>query len=176
MLDAPFRVAARRGRFRIGEHNYDEWTLTYNTNPARRFYEKLSFSPSEFYGGTRRQVNAACRRARSRVSCRARFSSIETTWTCHTAPSRPTSPFRVDFRAFAARIDPHAQQHTTRRRRSSRAACASTGSTGRERPSTSCTTASSGLIARGRLPADGSPVRRQDDLHARSHTIGDRRI
>ena len=74
VLDAPFRVAPGVV-IPIGEYNYDEWTLTYNTNPAKRFYEKFSFSPSEFYGGTRRQVNATFGvRATSQLSGEIQFN------------------------------------------------------------------------------------------------------
>ena len=57
VLDTPFRIAPGV-IIPIGTYNYDEWIFWYNTSPARKVYEKFTYSPSEFYGGTRNNVNA----------------------------------------------------------------------------------------------------------------------
>ena len=69
VLDAPFEI--RRGiRIPVGTYRMNEWTFTYNTSPGRRFYQRATFSPVDFYGGTRRNLSLA---AGARVS--SRFSS-----------------------------------------------------------------------------------------------------
>ena len=43
----------------VGTYKFDEATFTYNTNPAKRFYERFTCNPMEFYGGTKQAVTAA---------------------------------------------------------------------------------------------------------------------
>jgi hypothetical protein len=58
VLDVPFQIQPGV-RIPAGSYKFDEWIFWYNTNPSKRFYERLQYSPSEFYGGTRRQLNAS---------------------------------------------------------------------------------------------------------------------
>src|SRR5262249_23664058 len=38
---------------------FDEATFTYNTNPAKRFYERFTWNPMQFYDGTKQTISAA---------------------------------------------------------------------------------------------------------------------
>jgi hypothetical protein len=58
VLDAPFPIA-KGVTIPVGSYNFDEVTLTYNTNPARRIYERFTWNPMEFYDGTRQAMTAA---------------------------------------------------------------------------------------------------------------------
>ena len=75
VLDAPFRI--QQGVVvPVGSYTWDEWNFTYNTNPAKRIYEKFTYSPNGFYGGgTRTQVNASLGvRATSSLSGEIQFN------------------------------------------------------------------------------------------------------
>jgi hypothetical protein len=58
VLDAPFAIA-KGVTIPIGTYNFDELSLTYNTNPARPIYERFTWNPMQFYGGTRQAMSAA---------------------------------------------------------------------------------------------------------------------
>jgi hypothetical protein len=74
VLDAAFQIRPDV-RIPIGSYESNEWILTYNTSPGKRFYERLTYSPMEFYGGTRQQLTAAAGlRASSRLSSELQFS------------------------------------------------------------------------------------------------------
>ncbi len=74
--DGPFEMA-RGVIVPAGMHRYNSFELDYNTNPARRFYERLKWSPEvfyTFYGGKRREVNLAVgTRATSSLSAELQF-------------------------------------------------------------------------------------------------------
>jgi hypothetical protein len=74
VVDVPFRI--RPGVvIPTGTYRMNEMTLTYNTSPGRRMYQRLSYSPNEFYGGTRRQATAAVgARATSRLSAELQYN------------------------------------------------------------------------------------------------------
>ncbi len=60
VLDTPFNI--RPGvRIPVGSYNMDEWMFTYNTSPGRRLYQRVTWQPTDFYGGTRRSL-ALCLR------------------------------------------------------------------------------------------------------------------
>ena len=49
--------------------------LTYNTNPARRIYERFTYQPAEFYDGTRHTVSGAVGvRATSHLATELQFN------------------------------------------------------------------------------------------------------
>ncbi len=74
VLDAPFRIAPGV-TIPIGSYNYDEWIFWYNTSPARRVYERFTYSPSEFYDGTRQNINATLGvRATSQLSAEFQYT------------------------------------------------------------------------------------------------------
>ena len=79
VLDAPFQIQ-KNVTIPIGTYKFDELMLTYNTNPARRFYERFTWQPSEFYGGTRQTVSAAAGvRASSHLSTELQYSRNDVT-------------------------------------------------------------------------------------------------
>jgi hypothetical protein len=74
VLDAPFQIQ-KNVTIPVGTYKFDELDLTYNTNPARRVYERFTWQPMEFYGGTRKSVSAAVGvRATSHLSSELQFS------------------------------------------------------------------------------------------------------
>jgi Domain of unknown function (DUF5916)/Carbohydrate family 9 binding domain-like len=82
VLDVPFRI---RPTVVIppGSYQMNEWFFTYNTSPGRRIYERLTVSPTEFYGGTRLNLSAAAGvRVSSRLSAEAQYNrnDVEMPW------------------------------------------------------------------------------------------------
>ncbi len=74
VLDAPFRIQPGV-TIPVGTYEFDDLSLTYNTAPARRVYSRLSYSPQQFYGGTRQNVSAAIGvRASDQLSSELQFS------------------------------------------------------------------------------------------------------
>jgi hypothetical protein len=74
VLDVPFQIQ-KNVKIPIGTYKFDELQLTYNTNPARRFYERVTFQPMEFYGGTKTTVTGAVGvRGSSHLSSELQFS------------------------------------------------------------------------------------------------------
>jgi hypothetical protein len=57
-LDVPFRIR-RNVTIPVGTYRFGEWNLTYNSNPARRIYHRITYSPQTFFGGTRTDVSGA---------------------------------------------------------------------------------------------------------------------
>ena len=53
-IDVPFTV--QTVTIPTGVYRFDEWNFMYNSNPSRRFYQRVSYSPQTFYGGTRKDV------------------------------------------------------------------------------------------------------------------------
>ena len=58
VLDAPFPIA-KGVTIPVGSYSFDEATFTYNTNPAKRVYERFTWNPMQFYDGTKQAVSAA---------------------------------------------------------------------------------------------------------------------
>jgi hypothetical protein len=68
VLDEPFAIH-RDVTIPSGVYRFHDWNFTFNTNPARRFYERFTYAPQTFYGGTRHDVDLALGvRASSRAS------------------------------------------------------------------------------------------------------------
>ena len=59
VVDTPFRIPQTNVRIPAGTYKGDQATFTYNTNPARRFYERFSWNPVQFYNGTKQAISAA---------------------------------------------------------------------------------------------------------------------
>ena len=58
VLDQPFAI--QRGvTIPAGVYRFYDWNFTFNSNPSRRLYERLRYSPQTFYEGTRHEVDAA---------------------------------------------------------------------------------------------------------------------
>jgi hypothetical protein len=74
VLDVPFKIQPTV-TIPVGTYKFDELDLTYNTNPAKRFYERFTYQPMQFYGGTRQSVSAAAGvRATSHLASELQFS------------------------------------------------------------------------------------------------------
>ena len=74
VLDTPFRIRPDV-TIPVGSYNMDEWMFIYNTSPGRRLYQRVTWQPTEFYGGTRRSLAYAFgARATSRLSSELQFS------------------------------------------------------------------------------------------------------
>jgi hypothetical protein len=74
VLDVPFNIQ-RNVQIPVGTYKFNELTLTYNTNPARRFYERFTFKPMGFYGGTNTTVSGTVGvRASRHLSSELQFS------------------------------------------------------------------------------------------------------
>ena len=68
VLDQPFAIQ-RNITIPAGVYRFYEWSLTYNSNPARRVYERVNYKPQTFYNGTRHDVDFTLGvRASSRAS------------------------------------------------------------------------------------------------------------
>jgi hypothetical protein len=74
VLDRPFDIRPDV-RIPVGSYNMNEWRLTYNTSPGKKFFQRVTWQPDEFYGGTRRAISyAAGARATSRLSSEVQYS------------------------------------------------------------------------------------------------------
>jgi hypothetical protein len=58
VLDEPFAIQPTV-KIPVGTYRFDELSLSYNTSPSKRLYERFSYSPQQFYGGTRQNVSGA---------------------------------------------------------------------------------------------------------------------
>ncbi|HVQ12533.1 MAG TPA: DUF5916 domain-containing protein [Vicinamibacterales bacterium] len=75
VLDVPFVVPQTNVTIPVGSYKFDEATFSYNTNPAKRFYERFSWNPMQFYDGTKQAVTAAIGvRATKSLSSELNFS------------------------------------------------------------------------------------------------------
>jgi uncharacterized protein DUF5916/cellulose/xylan binding protein with CBM9 domain len=59
VVDRPFPFPQTKVTVPVGTYKFDEATFTYNTNPAKRVYERFTWNPMEFYDGTKQAVSAA---------------------------------------------------------------------------------------------------------------------
>jgi hypothetical protein len=74
VLDEPFAIQ-RNVTIPAGTYRFHDWNVTFNTNPARRLYERFTYAPQTFYEGTRHDVEGAIGvRATSRASAEVSLS------------------------------------------------------------------------------------------------------
>ncbi|MGD9903066.1 MAG: DUF5916 domain-containing protein [Vicinamibacterales bacterium] len=74
VLDQPFNIRPDV-RIPVGSYNMHEWMFTYNTSPGKRFFQRVTFQPNEFYGGTRRTLSYGVgARASSQLSAELNYS------------------------------------------------------------------------------------------------------
>ncbi len=52
VLDAPFHIQPTV-TIPVGSYSYDEWDFSYSTNPAKKLYGSVRYSPMSFYDGDR---------------------------------------------------------------------------------------------------------------------------
>ena len=82
VLDEPFAIQ-RDVTIPAGVYRFYDWNFTFNTNPARRFYERFTYSPQTFYNGTRHELDTAVGvRASSRASAELALqrNDVELPW------------------------------------------------------------------------------------------------
>jgi hypothetical protein len=74
VLDLPFRI--RPGvTIPPGAYNMNEWNFWYTSSPGRRLYTRLQFSPTDFYGGNRKNLTASGGvRATSQLSAELQYN------------------------------------------------------------------------------------------------------
>ena len=74
VLEAPFNI--RPGvRIPIGSYNMDEWMFTYNTSPGKKLFQRVTYQPNQFYGGTRRSLSYGVgARATSQLSAELNYN------------------------------------------------------------------------------------------------------
>ena len=58
VLDVPFRIRPDV-LIPAGKYNMHEWYFTVNSSPGKRFYERVTVSPVQFYDGTRLNLSGA---------------------------------------------------------------------------------------------------------------------
>lgn len=74
VLDLPFNIRPNV-RIPIGAYNMNEWMFTLNTSPGKRFFQRVTWQPNDFYGGTRRSLSYAVgARATSRLSSELQYN------------------------------------------------------------------------------------------------------
>ena len=58
-----------------GDYTFGEWRVSFNSNPARRAYYTVNFSPQDFYDGTRTERSATLGlRLTDRLSAEGRYA------------------------------------------------------------------------------------------------------
>jgi hypothetical protein len=74
VLEQPFAI--RPGvKIPVGAYNMDEWMFTYNTSPGKKLFQRVTFQPNQFYGGTRRSFSYGVgARATSQLSAELNYN------------------------------------------------------------------------------------------------------
>lgn len=73
-LDEPFAIT-RTVAIPIGAYHYADWQVSYTSNPARRFYQRVAWAPRTFYDGTRTDMSLTLGlRATSQLASEVRYS------------------------------------------------------------------------------------------------------
>ena len=73
-LDLPFHIRPDV-TIPAGTYRFGEWWFTYNTDPSRRLYADVQYSPQTFFDGTRTDVRATVGvRVTSSIAAEAQFS------------------------------------------------------------------------------------------------------
>lgn len=74
VIDVPFRIRPNV-TIPVGAYSMDEGYVMFNTSPGRRFYQRVSLSAVDFYGGSRVNMSATTgARVSSRFSAEAQYS------------------------------------------------------------------------------------------------------
>jgi hypothetical protein len=58
LLDVPFQIQPDV-TIPVGAYSFGAWNFTFNTDPSKRIYERLTYAPQTFYDGTRNDITAA---------------------------------------------------------------------------------------------------------------------
>ena len=81
-LDMPFPIRPDVS-IPAGTYRFGDWSFRYRSDPSRRFYQELRYSPQTFFGGTRTDWGGTLGvRASSRIAAEGRFqrSNVEGPW------------------------------------------------------------------------------------------------
>ena len=81
-LDEPFPIRADV-TIPVGTYRFGEWSVSYRSDPSRRFYQQLRYSPQTFFDGTRTDWSATLGlRATARIAMEAQFrrSDVDLPW------------------------------------------------------------------------------------------------
>jgi hypothetical protein len=74
VLELPFNIRPDV-RIPIGSYNMNEWMFTYNTSPGKRFFQRVTYQPNDFYGGTRKSLSYGVgARATSKLSAELNYN------------------------------------------------------------------------------------------------------
>jgi hypothetical protein len=74
VLELPFNIRPDV-RIPLGSYNMNEWMFTYNTSPGKRFFQRVTYQPNDFYGGTRRSLSYGVgARATSKLSAELNYN------------------------------------------------------------------------------------------------------
>jgi hypothetical protein len=74
VLEQPFNIQPGV-RIPVGSYEMNEWMFTYNTSPGKRLFQRVTFQPTDFYGGTRRSLTYGFgARATSRLSAELNYN------------------------------------------------------------------------------------------------------
>jgi hypothetical protein len=95
-LDEPFRIQPTV-TIPVGVYRFNEFMVMYNSNPARRFYQRVQYSPQTFYDGTRTNLDVtAGLRVASRFSTELAYqrNDVKLPWGAFVVN---LSILRVDF-------------------------------------------------------------------------------
>ena len=102
-LDAPFTVVRRSAEdggdvvVDAGQYKFGDWRVSFNSNPARRVYGNVSYSPRGFFDGTRRDTNLTLgTRLTDQLSAEARYSRNDVDLPGGDFVTSVTS-FRIDY-------------------------------------------------------------------------------
>ena len=91
-LDRPFNIQTGV-TIPPGGYSFGELQMTFNSNPARRFYQRFQYSPQTFYSGTRTDIDGAIGlRATSQASAELSLSRNDV--------NLPWGDFLVNLAAF----------------------------------------------------------------------------
>lgn len=81
-LDVPFRIH-RDVTIPVGTYRYNDWNVSYTTNPSSRVYGRLGYAPQTFFGGNRTDLNATLGvRATSRFATEIQYrrNDVDLPW------------------------------------------------------------------------------------------------
>ena len=93
-LDAPFYIH-ENVTIPAGTYRFGEWVYTYTTDPSRRLYGEIRYTPQTFFGGTRKDIRGTVGfRASSRISTELKFTRSDV--------NLPGGDFIADLAAITA--------------------------------------------------------------------------
>jgi len=93
-LDAPFYIH-ENVTIPAGTYRFGEWVYTYTTDPSRRLYGEIRYTPQAFFGGTRKDIRGTVGfRASSQIATELKFTRSDV--------NLPGGSFIADLAALTA--------------------------------------------------------------------------